>query len=107
MVINEGLIGHKDGNKKASLPTLLPLMGVRACTIVSTEVRVTGSVTYAAEAGAELGLPSCNALPALALALEMVLEAALLNKFLASTTVQIENGKKQQTHLEKKKTTGT
>lgn len=107
MVINEGPIGHKDGNKKASLPTPLPLMGVRACTIVSTEVRVTGSVTYAAEAGAELGLPSCNALPALALALEMVLEAALLNKILASATVQIEKGKNNKHISREKKTTGT
>lgn len=81
-------------------------MGVHAFTTVSTEVRVTGIVTYAAEAGAELGLPSCNALPALALALGMVLEAALLNKFLASTTVQIEKGKNNKHISREKKTTG-
>lgn len=62
---------------------------------------MTGNITYAAEAGAELGLPSCNALPALALAQEMVLEAALLNTFLASTAVQIEREKTTSTSREK------
>lgn len=60
----------------------------------------------AVEAGAALGLPSCNALPALALALEMGLEASLLNKFLASVVIQIEREEKQQTHIYGK-TTGT
>lgn len=68
-----------EANTTDSSQHSLALKDTRACTIVSTEVRVTGSLTRAAEAGAEHSLPSCNAVPALALAQETVLEAALLN----------------------------
>lgn len=79
-----------------------------AYTLVSTEVRVIGSVMLAVEAGAALGLPSCNALPALALALEMGLEASLLNKFLASVVIQIEREKNNKhTSTEKQLALGT
>lgn len=40
------------------------------------------------DAGAGLGLPSSTALPTLTLALEIGLEAALLNKFLATAALQ-------------------
>lgn len=92
-----------DGDTKEPFADPLGL-DAHACTIVCTEVGVTGNITYAAEAGAELGLLSCNALPALALAQEMVLEAALLNKFLASTAFQIEREK--TTNTSREKTTG-
>lgn len=49
---------------------------------------VAGMVMLAIDAGAELGLPSATALPAMDLAMEMSLEAALLNKFLASAVLQ-------------------
>lgn len=56
---------------------------------------VAGIVMLAIDFGAGLGLPSSTALPALALALEMGLEAALLNKFLASAVLQ--RGRKKKT----------
>lgn len=58
-----------------------------------------GIVMLAIDAGAGLELPSSTFLPALALALGMGLEAALLNKFLASVMLQKEitqNKKKPQ-----------
>lgn len=51
---------------------------------------VAGIVMLAIDAGAGLELPSSTVLPALALALGMGLEAALLNKFLASVMLQKE-----------------
>lgn len=55
---------------------------------------VAGIVMLAIDAGAGLGLPNSTALPTLALALEMGLEAALLNKFMASA--ELQRGKKKQ-----------
>lgn len=62
-------------------------------------------MAHAAEAGAESGLPSCNALPAFALAQERLLEAPLLNTFLAPRPAQIERD--QTTTRLEEKTTGT
>lgn len=56
---------------------------------------VAGIVMLAIHAEAVLGLPSSTALPALALALETGLEAALLSKFLARALLQ--RGKKKKT----------
>lgn len=52
-----------------------------------------GGVVLAIDAGAERALPSSTALPALALALQLGLEAAVLNKFLASLVLQRGRGR--------------
>lgn len=57
---------------------------------------VAGIVMLAIDAGAGLRLPSSSALPALALALKMGLEAALLNKLLASAVLQRGRRKQKQ-----------
>lgn len=62
---------------------------------VYRSVTVAGTVMSAIDAGAGTCLPSSTALPALALALEMGLEAALLNKFLASAVLQRGRGGKK------------
>lgn len=54
-------------------------------------------VMLAIDAGAGLGVPSSTALPALALALKMGLEASLLNKFLALAVLQSQKEKKTTT----------
>lgn len=61
-----------------------------------------GIVTLVIDAGVVLGLPSPSLVPALTLALEMGLEAAMLNKFLASGVLQRGRGIKQN---KKKKNT--
>ena len=56
-----------------------------------------GIVLLAIDASAGLRLPSSTALPAMALALEKVLEAALLSKFMALVVLQMRRKNKYKT----------
>lgn len=83
-----------------SAPTAV-LGGARwfsTCTLMSTGVlQWAGIDLLAIAAGAEVGLPSPAALPAVALALEVGLEAAMLYKFMASVGApKGEVGQKEQ-----------
>lgn len=70
------------------------MVGSVTCTLnVYGRAAVAGRLMLAIDAGAQRGLPSSTALPALALALELGLEAAVLNKFLASLVLQRGRGR--------------